>query len=163
MGIFDGANDKSIPIGYNRSYFAEGMYRVEISALKALDGQKAFKGQSAFIAECICIASNNAMLPGAVASWYQGIDTRIARSAFAAIKEFLAAVLNDPKLESIPDLEAHLEIACSEANPYRGLQLDLVTTVKPPKPPKTDPFTVHSWKPLGYLHVVGDRVKGLAA
>lgn len=148
MSIFNGANDPSIPVGYNRAYFTPGHYRVKIESLKAKDAKDTFKGKPVFIAELIVVASDNGTPPGAVYGWVQSITGETARAAFASLKEFFAAIYNDPTLKEIGgDFEKHLDMACSEANPYHGIQLDLVCFVRKTK--AGNDFTVHNWKPLG--------------
>lgn len=157
MGIFDGANEA--PIGGNRLYFQPGNYTVQIDTLKSISAQQSFKGEAAFVAECIVVQSDVPTLPrGSVASWVQKIKNRDdhKRIAFASIKQFFAALYGDldgtgleQALQSYAHtFETHCDFACSEGNPYRGQSLDLVAYVKNLK--EGGVFTIHDWKPLGF-------------
>ena len=173
MGMFDGMNDPSIPVGGQRIYFSGGSYRVKIDVLKSIDPSEAFDGIGSYIAELVVINSTNPTLqPGAVVGWVEKLKKKYIRKSFANIKGFLACAFGvesaafDTTVISLgyvhavghqmagqADFERFTLDMASEANPLAGQVLDLVCTEKPKKESEGI-FTVHHWHVKGFLNDV---------
>ena len=176
MGMFDGMNDGTIPTGGQRIYFSGGSYRVQVDVIKSIPAEEAFDGIPSYIAEVIVLQSDNPTLrTGAVVGWVEKLKKKTLRKSFANIKGFLAAcmgVANEADFAAMAaNLGYHLGAngrqqmqdgmpvihydrmasdMASEANPLRGMVVDLVCTEKP-KRDGDGVFTVHHWHPKGYL------------
>lgn len=171
MSMFDGMNNPDIPVGDVRLYYSEGCYRVRIDHCKAVEAKDSFKGVASFIAETICIASNNPNVrPGSTRCWVQKFERKNVDRAFATVKAFLvyamgltpenadAAIIQSgfvtPTNEA--DWTRFTTFATSEANPLRGLELDLMCVTKDYTDKETggkSQFTVHDWRPKGSIQL----------
>lgn len=136
MSIFDDI-DKAEVFGAG-AYFEPGEYLVKINAIKY---NKGFKGEF-YIIECILEESDNEkMIVGR--TYNQVINLSRKETGPGNVKAFLAAALDvDPKDESVKWGEL-AEKACSEENPFAGLQMRLKTFERQTKAGGV--FTVHQW------------------
>lgn len=157
--MYEGIDNPAIPVGMDRLYFGPGSYRVRLDVCKAIEAEIAFDGVASFIAECIVLQSTNPMIkPGAVVGWVNKYhkDPKkggVAR-ALASQKQFFAAALKADDLDVAMktlgmNLKTFATYVSSEANPLRGVILDLVCTEKKRK--DKEPITIHRWCKEGEL------------
>jgi hypothetical protein len=170
MSIFDNLDFDNAPQGGDRLYFPAGSFRVKIEVVKQKTAAESFEGKPSFIVETVVLRSSvDSLREGAVVGWVQSLNGKQAKIGASTIKQFFASALG------VDDLDAALasgaiknpdgtpmnatqfgKWATSAANPLRGFELDLVTTVKN----LTDggQFTVHSWRKKGAITFHGDYV-----
>lgn len=161
MSIFNTPDFESAPQGGDRLYFPAGSFRVKIEHVKQITAADSFHGKPSFVVEVIVLKSSvDSLREGAVVGWVQSLSGKQAKIGFQTIKQFFAAALNVDSLDETlasgrlsngapMTAAAFGEWATSAANPLRGLELDLVCTVK--KLSDGGEFTVHSWRKKGAI------------
>jgi hypothetical protein len=152
MGLWDGL--KSAQVFEKGAYLGPGTYDAEIVRILTKQTQKSGLG---FIVELKVINSNNPEhKPGSKASWFQSMKS--PPQAFAAIKEFVAAVLGipakekdrlaaeiDPIIEKLMDRLTGAENAFGPQGDDPGRMVHVETFMK--KTQRGGDFTVHAWSP----------------
>lgn len=148
MGIWDEID--SATIGNGRLFFLKGRYRLRIDKVAKKDAKDSFKGKNSFIVEATVLESTNPERPkGSACTWVQTVksgdslpDQQQRKLALGSIKEFLAAALGDPRLETASASEL-MTLACDASNPLSGREVALVCEDKATRDDST--FTVHRW------------------